>query len=231
MSLPAVVIAAGVGSRLRPLTERYAKPLLPVDGKPVLALLLRELAAASCPHVTLVTGYLAEQVERFVGDGSAFGLSLSTVRQAGPNGSADAVATARAAPPYLVLGADTVFAPGEIGRFQRTFESLGSAGAVAVRRCEPGEPGRNGVSVRDGRVVKLQAPESPFAGAPLWAVGQTVAAVVESLPGKPPYELSTAFQQAIDAGEPVAAIEIGPTRDLTAPIDLLLENFPYLSSL
>ena len=46
MTLPAVVIAAGVGSRLRPLTERYAKPLLPVDGKPVLALLLRELAAA-----------------------------------------------------------------------------------------------------------------------------------------------------------------------------------------
>ena len=44
--IPAVVIAAGLGTRLRPLTERYAKPVLPVEGTPVIAHLLRELAAA-----------------------------------------------------------------------------------------------------------------------------------------------------------------------------------------
>jgi hypothetical protein len=42
--------------------------------------------------------------------------------------------------------------------------------------------------------------------------------------------LSAAFQRAIDAGKRVAAVEIGPTRDLTAPIDLARENFPYLGS-
>jgi hypothetical protein len=47
-------------------------------------------------------------------------------------------------------------------------------------------------------------------------------------PGKPPYELSTAFQLAVDAGNEVLAIEIGPTRDLTDPLDLMEENFPYL---
>ena len=72
--IPAVVIAAGLGTRLRPLTERYAKPVLPIDGTPVLAHLLRELAAAGVPRATIVTGHLAEQVERFVGDGSGFGL-------------------------------------------------------------------------------------------------------------------------------------------------------------
>ena len=231
MSLPAVVIAAGVGSRLRPLTERYAKPLLPVDGSPVLAVLLRELADAGCPHVMLVTGYLAEQVEGFVGDGSAFGVSLSTVRQADPHGSADAVAVARAKPPYLVVGADTVFRSGEIYDFVLSFEAAGSAGAVAVRRCEAGEAGRNGVGVDDGRITRMHDPASPLVGAPLWGLGASIAARVETRPGEPPYELATAFQQAIDAGERVAPIEIGPTRDLTAPSDLLLENFPYLSSL
>jgi hypothetical protein len=54
---------------------------------------------------------------------------------------------------------------------------------------------------------------------------------VEALPGKLPFELATAFQAAIDAGEPVAGIEIGPTRDLTAPIDVLEQNFPYLRQL
>src|SRR6188508_81631 len=64
--IPAVVIAAGLGTRLRPLTERYAKPVLPVDGTPVVAHLLRQLADAGVPRTTIVTGHLAEQVERFV---------------------------------------------------------------------------------------------------------------------------------------------------------------------
>ena len=88
-------------------------------------------------------------------------------------------------------------------------------------------PPRNSVNV----VCSVPGALGAFVGAPLWAVGETLAAEVESLPGQAPYELATAFQRAIDAGERVAAIEIGPTRDLTAPGDLLLENFPYLSSL
>ena len=58
MTPPAVVIAAGLGKRLRPLTERYAKPVLPIDGRPVIALLMRELAGADCPRVTVVVGHL-----------------------------------------------------------------------------------------------------------------------------------------------------------------------------
>ena len=131
--IPAVVIAAGLGTRLRPLTERYAKPVLPIDGTPVLAHLLRELAAAGIPRATVVTGHLAEQVERFVGDGSGFGLEVACARQGSPDGSAHAVVAARAAAPYLVLGADTVFARGEIGRFARAFAGSGAAGALAVQ--------------------------------------------------------------------------------------------------
>ena len=44
----------------------------------------------------------------------------------------------------------------------------------------------------------------------------------------PPYELAEAFQSLIDAGEIVYGVEIGPTRDLTNPLDLVQENFPYL---
>src|SRR5919197_2821137 len=84
-------MAAGEGTRLRPLTERWAKPVLPIDGRPVLAVLLRELAAAGCERVWLVSGHLAEQVEALAGDGSAFGVSVRRVRQPGVLGSADAV--------------------------------------------------------------------------------------------------------------------------------------------
>lgn len=231
MTLRAVVIAAGVGSRLRPLTDVHPKPLLPIAGTPVLAAVLRELAVARCPHVTVVTGHLAEQVEAFVGDGSGWGLSVTTVRQTRPDGSADAVVAAEAEAPYLVLGADTVFAPGELARFAEGFTASAAAGALAVRRWSDDEPKRNGVAIDAGLVRTLQVPGSEWAGAPLWAVGHAVAAIVETRPGAAPYELATAFQRAIDAGERVVALEIGPTRDLTTPGDLLRENFPYLAGL
>ena len=223
MTVPAVVIAAGLGTRLQPLTERYAKAVLPIDGVPVLSLLLRELASAGCPHVTIVVGHLGEQVERLAGDGSGFGLDISYARQDSPDGSAHAVVAAGQTAPYLVLGADTRFAAGDIDRFASAFTGSGASGALAV------EPGPGTVRVREGLVERIA--DTGLLAAPLWAVGPGVAPFVAALPGKLPFELATAFQAAIDAGEPVAGIEIAPTRDLTAPVDVLEQNFPYLSQL
>src|SRR4029077_10538879 len=90
-------MAAGAGPCLRPLTERGPKPVLPIDGRPVLATLLRELAAAELHRVWLVTGYLAEQVERLAGAGWGFVVGVWTFRQPAPLGSADAVQRALAA--------------------------------------------------------------------------------------------------------------------------------------
>src|SRR5439155_4102133 len=112
--MEAVVMAAGEGRRLRPLTERYAKPVLPIDGRPVLVTLLHELRAAGIERVTVVTGHLAEQVESLL---EGFPLELRFVRQPQPLGSADAVRRAQVRPPCLVLAADTVFSNGDVGRF------------------------------------------------------------------------------------------------------------------
>ena len=226
-------MAAGEGSRLRPLTERWPKPVLPIDGRPVIATLLRELAAAGCGRVFVVTGHLAEQVEELVGDGSAFGLGVRFVRQPGVLGSADTVLRALAGgaqAPLLVTAADTVFVPGDIRAF---VEASGAApGAIAYRTEPPPEPPRRwGIRVVGGRVERLldDDPANPNGGAPLWLLGSELLAYLDDLPG-PPYELAGAFQRAIEAGVRVAGLEIGPTRDLTYPVDLVEENFPYLGS-
>ena len=222
--IPAVVIAAGLGTRLRPLTERYAKPVLPLDGQPVVARLLRDLAVGGCKRVTVVTGHLAEQVETLLGDGSGFGLELRYARQPEPAGSADAVRRAGEEPPYLVSAADTVFPPGSIARVA---EAALPAGAIAVRRLQDRVP----VRVRDGLVERVRddGGPGPLSGAPLWVVGSEVHERL-CLDNRP-WELGNAFQRAIDAGKQIAAVEIGRTRDLTTPIDLLEHNFPYLGSL
>lgn len=217
-------MSAGLGTRLRPLTELYAKAVLPIDGRPVVAQLLRELAAAGCPRVTVVVGYLGEQVQRLLGDGSAFGVALRYVRQPQPDGSADAVRRAGEDPPYLVLAADTVFPVGAIGSIAHLTPA---AGAIAVRR----RPERLPIRIRAGVVERVLDPggPGPFSGAPLWAVG---APVHERLClDDRPWELGNAFQAAIDAGEQIAAVEIGTTRDLTTPLDVLEQNFSYLSDL
>jgi bifunctional UDP-N-acetylglucosamine pyrophosphorylase/glucosamine-1-phosphate N-acetyltransferase len=230
--MQAIVMAAGEGRRLRPVTARWPKPILPIDGRAVVATVLRELRAAGCERVTVVTGYLAEQIEGLLGDGSGFGLELQYARQPRPDGSADAVSRGLAAGaevPLLVATADTVFRPGDPARFAAAFVQAGAPGAVAVRRDPPPGPQRAGVEVDDGIVRRIAAAgETPFAHASLWGVGRELTTYLGGL-GGPPFELAEAFQRAIDDGLRVSAFEVGPTRDLTDPLDLVRENFPYLN--
>ena len=224
---------------MRPLTERWPKPLLPIDGRPVVATLLRELAAAGLRETWLVVGHLSERLEAFAGDGSAFGLAVRYARQPEALGSADAVRRALAAgaePPLAVLAADTVFVPGTIARTRERWLASGAIGALAVRRVPPHELSERSAVVVQGErldsVVEKPPPgtaASTLAGAPLWFMDATLCGFLDDLPG-PPFELATAAQRAIDAGHELAALEIGPTRDLTRPADIVTRNFPYLSS-
>jgi UDP-N-acetylglucosamine diphosphorylase / glucose-1-phosphate thymidylyltransferase / UDP-N-acetylgalactosamine diphosphorylase / glucosamine-1-phosphate N-acetyltransferase / galactosamine-1-phosphate N-acetyltransferase len=237
--LDAVVMAAGEGRRLRPLTERWPKPLLPIDGRPVLATLLRELAEASFDAVTVVVGHLGERLQAFLGDGDGFRLAARYAHQGEPLGSADAVSTALAAgahPPLLVLGADTVFPPGTIRSTAERWLRSRTIGGLAVREVPVDElPERSSVRAENGLVVSVVekpragARAGTLAGAPLWFLGDELCGYLGDLPG-PPFELAVAAQGAIDAGKKVAALEIGPTRDITRPADVMLENFPYLAT-
>jgi NDP-sugar pyrophosphorylase family protein len=229
----AIVMAAGEGSRLRPLTETWPKPVLPIDGRAVIATLLRDLAGAGVERAYVVTGHLAEQVERLVGDGSAFGPRVTFARQPSVLGSADTVQrgiAAGAEPPFLVVAADTVFQPGDVQRFAAA--ARGAAGALAYRyEPPPDPPHRFALRVVDGLVVNVldRDPATKTSGAPLWAFGAELVPSLEGL-GGPPYELSQAFDRAIAGGLEIKGVEVGKTRDLTHPADLVRENFPYLGS-
>jgi CTP:molybdopterin cytidylyltransferase MocA len=189
-------MAAGEGTRLRPLTEHWPKPVLPIDGKPVVVTLVHDLAAAGCERIVVVTGYLAEQVEALL---EPLPYEIRFVRQPPGQGSADAVQRAQATPPYLVVAADNVFAAGDLARFARA--GAGLDGAIAQHGTE--RP-------------------------PLWLIGERVHRFLDPLPGKAPYELQDVFRNATDGGAEVSAIQVGRTRDLTEPADLVRENFPYL---
>ncbi len=220
-------MAAGEGRRLRPLTETWPKPVLPIAGRPVIATLLRELAVAGFEEVSVVTGHLAEQVEALLGDGAGFGLRIRYARQPEPLGSADAVRCALEAgarPPLLVLAADTVFASGDLSRVVELSESTTTA--LGVRPSTDTE--KTAVTVLNGLVTAIGEGEGEVRAAPLWVLDEEIVASLPDLSG-PPFELAEAVRKAISAGKEVLAVELGPTRDLTRPEDVMSHNFPYLS--
>src|SRR5260370_34354315 len=76
LNLPVAILAGGLASRLRPLTAKIAKALLPVAGKPFLAHQLERLRKQGLHHVVLCVGYLGETIQAQFGDGSGWGVKL-----------------------------------------------------------------------------------------------------------------------------------------------------------
>ena len=76
MSLPVAILAGGLSTRLRPITENIPKALVDVAGKPFIARQLEYLRRQGITRVVLCLGHLGEQVEALVGDGAAFGLDV-----------------------------------------------------------------------------------------------------------------------------------------------------------
>jgi CTP:molybdopterin cytidylyltransferase MocA len=112
---------------MRPLTENWPKPLLPIDGRPVIATLLRELEFAD--RITVVTGHLGDKLRRFLE-----GWDVAFAHQPGVLGSADAVRRALeagATPPFVVTAADTLYAPGALEPFAEAFERSSAAAGMA----------------------------------------------------------------------------------------------------
>ena len=71
-----MILAAGRGERMRPLTDTVPKPLLPVGGRPLIVWHLEKLAAAGYRRVVINHAHLGEQVERTLGDGSRWGVRI-----------------------------------------------------------------------------------------------------------------------------------------------------------
>ena len=103
----AVILAGGKGTRLRPLTAVFPKPLVPLGNKPVMEILLRRLSAFGFRQVTVCTGYLSELIMAVCGDGSRFGLEIEYSREEAPLGTAGPLGLINGlTDPFIVMNGD-----------------------------------------------------------------------------------------------------------------------------
>ncbi|MET8156561.1 glucose-1-phosphate thymidylyltransferase [Sphaerisporangium sp. NPDC005289] len=238
--MKALVLAGGSGTRLRPITHTSAKQLVPVANKPVLFYGLEAIAAAGIREVGMVVGDTHKEIEAAVGDGSAFGLEVTYLRQQAPLGLAHAVLIARE---YLgeedfVMYLGDNFIVGGIEPLVRRFAGERPDAQIMLTRVP--DPRQFGVAQLDagGRVVGLEEkPDDPksdlaLVGVYLFspAVHEAVAALKPSWRGE--LEITEAIQWLIDAGRPVASTVIsGYWKDTGNVADMLEVNRLVLEEL
>ncbi len=132
-----VIMAGGLGTRLRPHTESCPKPLLPVSGKPMLEHIIERAKADGFRHFVMAVNYLGQMIERHFEDGSRWQVHIEYVREGSPLGTAGAITLIEPRPelPFLVSNGDvlTDIRYGELLDFHCRH---GAAATMAVRQHE-----------------------------------------------------------------------------------------------
>jgi NDP-sugar pyrophosphorylase family protein len=164
LDLPVAILAGGLATRLRPITEKIPKSLVPVAGRPFLAHQLEMLHARGIRRAVLCIGYLGEMIERDFGDGHDYGIHLEYSFD-GPKllgtGGALKRALPKLGPEFFVLYGDS-YLPIEYRPVAESFHRGGQPGLMTVYRNE-GLYDASNVVFRDGAIVvydkKLRLPE------------------------------------------------------------------------
>lgn len=134
--LPVAILAGGLATRLRPITEKIPKALVEVAGKPFIAWQLEYLARQGVQRVVMCTGYLGEQIESAIGHGRQFGLDV-TYSPDGPvllgTGGAIKQAMPRLGEQFFVLYGDS-FLPVDFRAVEMSFFSSGKPALMTILR-------------------------------------------------------------------------------------------------
>ncbi|MEM3737384.1 MAG: sugar phosphate nucleotidyltransferase [Candidatus Bathyarchaeia archaeon] len=238
-----MVLAAGEGVRLRPLTLTRPKHLIPVGGRPLLQHTLSALKAAGFKDVFLVVGYLREQIISNIGDGSEFGLKIVYVEQPTPTGTGDAIRVAREyvgnedfLAVYGDLYVDSTVILDILEAYQRR-----KGNVLAVVEAERLE-NYGVVKLREDRSLEdlVEKPRRWFSPTNLVNAGvyiftpnifEYVRQTERSPRGE--VEVTDAIKKAVEGGETIYTVEVSRDKwmDIGRPWDLLEANERYLKSM
>jgi NDP-sugar pyrophosphorylase family protein len=194
---PIAVLAGGLATRMRPLTEQLPKALLEVAGEPFIAHQLRLFARQGIRDVTLLVGYCWEQIERFVGNGGSFGVQVDYIVD-GPTllGTGGAVRRAldRLGPEFLVTYCDS-WLDAPYAPVVEAFHSSSQPALLCVFRNENRWDASN-VWFENGIIrcysKKVRLPEMQYID---WGLGVLKASVVASRPIDKAWDLGELYEE------------------------------------
>ena len=227
-----VILAAGEGKRMRPLTGSRPKVMLPVANRPMLEHLICAVRDAGISEFILVVGYEEAAVRHYFGDGSRFAIQIRYVTQKRQKGTGDAVMSVK---PYLkerflLLNGDMILSLEDI-------KKILASSAPALGVCHSDHPQDFGVVTLETGLVtgleeKTDTPKTDLINAGLYLLNTDIFIILDQIAPSPrgELELTDALLPFISEGS-LTAVTISSWADLGSPWDLLNANETLLESL
>jgi MurNAc alpha-1-phosphate uridylyltransferase len=220
----AVILSAGLGTRMRPLTLTTPKPLLPLAGRPILAHVLERLAQAGVNHIIVNTHYLAEQIVTFCADYPSVTVLPETELQE-TGGAITAMAEKNLLPdaPFYIVNGDTFWVDGPSDTLRRLADAYDPEKMdvmLLLARTAGAQPetGRGDfIWPRDGALRRRMEPDvAPYVFAGIQIVSPALFAAAPA----GPFSLNVLWDQALATGRLGAIVHDGLWFHLSTPADL-----------
>jgi bifunctional UDP-N-acetylglucosamine pyrophosphorylase/glucosamine-1-phosphate N-acetyltransferase len=234
-----VVLAAGKGIRLHPITLTRPKHLIPIGGKPLLEHLLLSLKTAGLDEALIIVNYLAEQIEHYFGDGSKIGMKLDYAFQPEISGTADATNLAEfyVKDDFLLIYGDLLITSDAIKQILRSHEknrTFASMSLVPVKHPEHYGIVETTESLVTSIIEKPHPDETPthLANAGIFIfspdIFEKIKRTKSSLRGE--YEITDTLRLLIEDKKSISAVHIKPEEwfDVGRPWNLLEANHRVL---
>jgi NDP-sugar pyrophosphorylase family protein len=227
--LPIAILAGGLATRLRPITETIPKALIDIAGEPFLAHQLRLLSHAGIRRAVLCVGYLGEQVRAYAGDGGAFGMRIDYSFD-GPHLLGTAGAIKRALPllgdAFFVVYGDS-YLPCDYAAVAQAFLDSGKLGLMTVFRNQ-GQWDTSNVEFSEGRLLAYdKANRTPRMHHIDYGLGVFRRDAFDIVPDDRPHDLAALDQSLLRQGQltawesPHRFYEIGSPRGILELTELL----------
>jgi bifunctional UDP-N-acetylglucosamine pyrophosphorylase/glucosamine-1-phosphate N-acetyltransferase len=222
--MQAIILAAGEGSRMRPLTAKMPKVMLPVAGKPLLEHIILRARATGIDNFVLVVGYGGDTVCSYFGDGDRLGVKIDYAQQAKQLGTGHALMAAQslAEDSFLVLNGDVL--PDEASLREM------ATGGLAVSAIKVDDPRRYGVFLQENGyfrsvVEKSDNPPSNLANAGIYFLERSIFNILQAAPlsERGEYELTDGLN-LLAAKEKIRIVEMESWLEIGRPWDILAAN-------
>lgn len=228
-----VILAAGEGNRMRPLTGNRPKVMIPFANKPIVEHLLIEAREAGIREFIFIVGYGGEQVRSYFGDGEKWGISVAYSEQRKQLGTADAIRYVKnmVGGNFLVVNGDIIVNREDIRRLMKCRKATMTV--IEVTETE----GLGIVELADNRVIniyeKTDNPPSLMANTALYLFTPQIFEIIGRTEKSPrgEYEITDSLKLCIDTEEGLDYLELTSWLDISYPWDLLRANGAGLAGL
>ena len=229
--MKAVILAAGEGIRLRPLTLYKPKVMIRVANRPILEYVVRALAHNRVKDILMIVGYRRERIMTYFEDGQKFGVNIEYEVQEKQLGTAHALSLAegKVDDGFLVLPGDNIADPAIVR------DLLASQAPYTIAVTESNLPSKYGVVLLRGKQVTriVEKPESPMGNlisTGIFQLSSKIFGTIKQCAQQGSHDMTAVFQALLDDGEKISALKT-PARwsDVVYPWDLLDLNARVLS--